>query len=214
VAFIPSPGPYESCQEGVFGHYWGATVDWAFDKKRHPSTIVERILYAFGASTAQTSGSARQLVFKATNRDSRSFLRDFIPAAAAEKDSSSNFVDLTSLPEGEVPAPPTALQKNNNVTKNNNVKMQEGSTPPKELAARMAAASAATTTTAKAPDATAATNNAAALGATAPTDPDANAATGTDAAPGTTAQTAEKATTPKTPSRASSRARGQPSLFP
>jgi hypothetical protein len=58
----------------------------------------------------------------ANNRSQSTSSHDFIPAAAVEKDPSSNFVDLSNSPAGEASAPATA-------PRNNNVTIQEGSTP-------------------------------------------------------------------------------------
>jgi len=123
----------------------------------------------------------------ANNRSQSTSSHDFIPAAAVEKDPSSNFVDLSNSPAGEASAPATA-------PRNNNVTIQEGSTTPKELAERAAAASAATATA---------------------TAPDATAATDTAAAPGATASTAATVTPPTTPARTRERVlKDQQPLFP
>lgn len=216
VAFIPlSSEPF--C---TFGHYWGATTGWTFNKKHHPA-IVERILYAFGASsTPPFAGRAKNIVLKATNSGAKSFLKNFTTAAAEPTPAPSHnlFVDLSGLQEeGAKPAATASAAPTESTTTNVNksnivnnlaataiksVAIAEGSTPPKEAlerAASEAAASSAATTAAGADAATAAAASAAGDVAAAD-DATTSAATATPAAAESTAPTPSAPPTPAPPS--------------
>ena len=223
VAFIPfSSSRFDSCQPGTVGHYWGATTGWTFNKKHHPS-IVERILYAFGASpTPPFAGRAKNIVLKATNSGGKSFLKNFTAAAAEPTPSPSHNllvdVDLSGLPEeGAKPAATASAASTESTTTNVNksnivnnlaataiksVAIAEGSTPPKEALARAAseaAASSAATTAAGADAATAAAASAAG-DVDAADDATTSAATATPAAAESTAPTPSAPPTPAPPS--------------
>jgi hypothetical protein len=180
LAFVPSRGSHESCQVGASGHYWGATAEKA--SAGWTSIIVDRILYAFGASTAAAAGSATQLVNKATSPRARSFLSKLFPAVAvgAAPVSPASIVTISEEGlQGGFPATTTTIVNKPNTVNNLSATSEkrtgivEGSTPPNEqaTATSLAAAAAAAATAAAAAAASSATADADAAAAAAPAPP-------------------------------------------